>query len=691
MTKRNLLLEIGLEEMPARFITDSMNQLASKVENWLKTNNIGFEAIQLYSTPRRLALLVLDVDDRQEDSEEEAKVPAKKIALAEDGEWSKAAIGFTRGQGLTVEDIYFKEINGVEYAHVKKFIKGKETFELLVELKAIISGLTFPKNMRWADLELRYVRPIKWLVAMFGNDIIPFEIAGVQTGSVTRGYRFLSEGEIQLSNPQEYEEALLGQYVVADAQKRKDAITSQLERIEEENGWVIPVDEDLLEEVNNLVEYPTALYGRFEEEFLDIPSEVLITSMKEHQRYFPVKSTRGELLPHFVTVRNGDHVHIEKVARGNEKVLRARLADAAFFYKEDQRMQIDAALEKLKNVVYHEEIGTIAEKSERVRKLVGLVGERLEFSQDVINFADRAAQISKFDLVSQMVYEFPELQGIMGEKYALQKGESPEVAVAINEHYMPRNADDSIPESQAGASVAIADKLDTIVAFFSLGIIPSGSQDPYALRRQATGIVQTLIEKKWNISLENLVDLSLNLVSEAGITKRTDEEVYHDLVQFFKLRVKHLLQERGIRYDLIDAVLGGEIGIVSRLIEKAEALQSASSGEGFKESMEALSRVLNIASKKDVQGDIDPERFENEYEQRLYKKYLELGKKAEDGMDATSYYNLLVDIKPEINDYFEHTMVMSDKQDVRENRLNQMAALAALIMKLAKVNDIVVK
>jgi glycyl-tRNA synthetase beta chain len=691
MTKRNLLLEIGLEEMPARFITDSINQLASKVENWLKTNNIVFEDIKLYSTPRRLALLVLNVDERQEDSEEEAKGPAKKIALAEDGEWSKAAIGFTRGQGLTVEDIYFKEINGVEYAHVKKFIKGQDTFDLLVELKAIISGLTFPKNMRWADLELRYVRPIKWLVAMFGNDIIPFDIAGVKTGNVTRGHRFLGEGEIQLSHPQEYEEALLGQYVVADAQKRKDAITSQLEKIEDENSWVIPVDEDLLEEVNNLVEYPTALYGRFEEEFLEIPSEVLITSMKEHQRYFPVKSRSGELLPHFVTVRNGDHLHIEKVARGNEKVLRARLADAAFFYKEDQRMQIDAALEKLKNVVYHEDIGTIAEKSERVRKLVGLVAEGLEFTPEVIKSADRAAEISKFDLVSQMVYEFPELQGIMGEKYALQKGESPEVAAAINEHYMPRNADDSIPGSPAGALVAIADKLDTIVAFFSLGIIPSGSQDPYALRRQAAGIVQTLIEKKWNISLEKLVGLSLNLVSEAGITKRADEEVYHDLIQFFKLRVKHLLQERGIRYDLIDAVLGGEIGIVSGLVEKAEALQTASSHEGFKESMEALSRVLNIASKKDVLGDIDPERFENEYEQRLYEKYLELGKKAEDGLDAASYYQHLVDIKPEINNYFEHTMVMSDNHDVRENRLNQMAALAALIMKLAKVNDIVVK
>lgn len=690
MTKRNLLLEIGLEEMPARFITDSINQLASKVENWLTNNNIGFESINLYSTPRRLAVVVMNVDERQEDSVEEAKGPARKIALSETGEWSKAAMGFTRGQGMTVEDIFFKEINGVEYAHVSKFIKGQETSALLVELQAIITSMSFPKNMRWADLDMRYVRPIKWLVAMFGSDVIPFEIAGVQTGKVTRGHRFLGEDEVTISSPEEYEETLLGQFVVADAQKRKDAILSQLEKIEEENSWTIPVDEDLLEEVNNLVEYPTALYGRFEEEFLEIPSEVLITSMKEHQRYFPV-TEGGKLLPHFVTVRNGDHLHIEKVARGNEKVLRARLADAAFFYKEDQKLQIETALDKLKTIVYHEEIGTIAEKAERVRKLVNLVADRLGLAPEVIKAADRAAQISKFDLVSQMVYEFPELQGIMGEKYALQKGESPEVAAAINEHYMPRNAEDSVPGTPAGAIVAIADKLDTIVSFFALGIIPSGSQDPYALRRQATGIVQTLIEKRWPVSVENLVGLSLNLISESGIAKRSEEEVYHELIQFFKLRVKHLLQERGIRYDIIDAVLGGEIGTVSELVEKADALQSASSDEGFKESMEALSRVLNIASKKEVLGDINPELFENEHEQNLYDKYLELGRKMENSVDAAVYYQLLVSLKPEINQYFDNTMVMSDKLDIKENRLNQMAALAVLIMKLAKVNDIVVK
>ncbi|HAQ08622.1 MAG TPA: glycine--tRNA ligase subunit beta, partial [Bacillus bacterium] len=529
MTKRNLLLEIGLEEMPARFITDSISQLASKVETWLSKHHIGFDRINIYSTPRRLAVLVLDVDERQEDSVEEAKGPAKKIAITDTGEWSKAAMGFTRGQGMSVDDIFFKEINGVEYAHVSKFIKGQETSGLLEELQGIVTSLTFPKNMHWADLEMRYIRPIKWLVALFGSEVIPFEIAGVKSGNVTRGHRFLGE-EAEISSPEDYEEILLGQYVVADAKNRKQAIISQLERIEEENSWVIPIDEDLLEEVNNLVEYPTALYGRFEDEFLEIPSEVLITSMKEHQRYFPVKSKEGQLLPHFVTVRNGDHLHIEKVARGNEKVLRARLADASFFYKEDQKLQIETALNKLKSIVYHEEIGTIAEKSERVRELVNLLADRLEISAESKRAADRAAQISKFDLVSQMVYEFPELQGIMGEKYALLKGEAPEVAAAVNEHYMPRNAEDTVPQSLPGALVAVSDKIDTITSFFALGIIPSGSQDPYALRRQAAGIVQTLIEKRWAISLENLVGLSLNLICESGIAKRTNEEVYHDLI-----------------------------------------------------------------------------------------------------------------------------------------------------------------
>jgi glycyl-tRNA synthetase beta chain len=690
MSKRNLLLEIGLEEMPARFINDSINQLASKIQAWFDGKKIEYSELKMYSTPRRLAVLVKGVAESQEDSHEEAKGPAKKIALAEDGTWSKAAQGFTRGQGMTVEDIYFKEINGVEYAHVKKFIEGQDTANLLPEMKSIITGLTFPKNMRWANEELRYVRPIKWLIAMFGNDVVPFSITGVETGNQTRGHRFLGT-EFVLGSPEHYEEELLNQYVIVDADKRKKAIQTQLENIEQENEWVIPVDEELLDEVTNLVEYPTALYGRFEEEFLEIPEEVLITSMKEHQRYFPVKSKNGELLPFFVTVRNGDHQHLEKVSRGNEKVLRARLADAAFFYKEDQKLAIQDALAKLNNIVYHEEIGTVAEKATRVRKLAKLISERLELDKETQTTVDRTAEINKFDLVTQMVYEFPELQGIMGEKYALQKGETKAVAKAINEHYMPRNAEDGTAESDAGAVVALAEKLDTICSFFAIGVIPSGSQDPYALRRQATGIVQTLVNKKWTLSLELLVGLSLNLVKEEGILKRTSEEIYHDLSNFFGLRVKHLLQEQNIRYDLIDAILGSGLRDIPGLLDKASVLQKKKDEEGFKESIEALSRVLNIASKAEVIGDIHEDLFENEQEKLLYGKFLDAAKQEEVGVSAEEFYQLLVSLKTDINNYFDHTMVMADRPEVRDNRLNQMAMLATLIRKFAKVNDINVK
>ncbi|MGD6841300.1 glycine--tRNA ligase subunit beta [Bacillus infantis] len=690
MAKRDLLLEIGLEEMPARFVTDSMNQLASKVEKWLEEKKVPHGGISAFSTPRRLAVLVKDVSETQEDIHEEAKGPARKIAQNDAGEWSKAAIGFSRGQGMGVDDIYFKEINGIEYAHVNKFIKGAETASILPELKDIAESLTFPKNMRWADRDMRYVRPIKWITALFGQDVIPFEIAGVPASNWTLGHRFLGE-KIEITEPAEYEKSMLGQFVLVNAEERKNGIRSQIERLAEENNWVIPVDEALLEEVTNLVEYPTALFGKFEEEFLEIPEEVLITSMKEHQRYFPVKSAEGKLLPYFVTVRNGDHNHLEQVAKGNEKVLRARLADAAFFYGEDQKMDIESALQKLGSIVYHEDIGTLAEKVERVRKLANGLAESLSLNSEEKKNVDRAAEISKFDLVSQMVYEFPELQGFMGEKYALQKGEDAAVAKAINEHYMPRNAEDSAPESNEGAVLAVAEKLDTISSFFAIGMIPSGSQDPYALRRQAAGIVQILAVKEWKLELEEVINKSLALVKQSGVGKKEEEQVYEELLSFFKLRIKHTLQERSIRYDIIDAVLSGQIGSMASLIKRAEVLNAHKGEDGFKESMEALSRVLNIASKAENPAAVDQGLFENKEEAELYSRFLEVSAVIGKGVEAEEYYRLLVSMRPEISAYFENTMVMADNTALKENRLSMMAEIATLIQAFAKVNEIVVK
>ncbi|WP_391560220.1 glycine--tRNA ligase subunit beta [Robertmurraya sp.] len=691
MNKQDLLLEIGLEEMPARFVTGSIEQLTSKIENWLKEKKISFDSITHFSTPRRLAVIAYGVSTSQEDVEEEAKGPAKKIAVDHEGNWSKAAVGFTRGQGMSVEDIYFKEINGVEYAHVRKFTKGQATKEILPEIEHIITGLTFPKNMRWANETLKYIRPIKWLLAIYGTEIIPFKITNVSASNRTNGHRFLGK-EVEIGTPEEYVTKLLGEFVIANAEERKDAILSQISKLEEEQGWTIPVDEELLEEVTNLVEYPTALFGRFEEEFLELPEEVLITSMKEHQRYFPVKKKDGTLLPFFVTVRNGDHMHLETVAKGNEKVLRARLSDAAFFYREDQKMNIPDALAKLASIVYHEEIGTLSEKVARVRSLTNQLAELLTFNDEDKKTADRAAEISKFDLVTHMVYEFPELQGFMGEKYAKQKGESEAVAVAINEHYMPRNADDSTPKSNSGALLALAEKLDTIVSFFAIGNIPSGSQDPYALRRQASGIVQILINKEWNVSLTDLLRLSILSIKEKGIGEKGEEELLLELVAFFKLRLKHYLQEQSIRYDIIDAVLEKNITALPTLVKKAFVLQTKKDGSGFKETVEALSRVLTISNKAVDNAEIKESLFENEYETALYNQYrgVKLGLESNEASEE-EFFDKLASLQGAINDFFDHTMVMAEDQALKNNRLALMSQLAELIISFANVKEIVTK
>ncbi|MGC8228514.1 glycine--tRNA ligase subunit beta [Pseudobacillus badius] len=690
MNKRDMLLEVGLEEMPARFVTESMNQLGKKVEEFLQEQKVSFEGVKLYSTPRRLAVLVEGAAEAQEDIEEEAKGPAKKIALQEDGSWSKAAIGFTRGQGMTVDDIYFKEINGVEYVHVNKFIKGQPTVDLLPKLREIVIGLHFGKNMRWADNDLRYIRPIKWMVALFGSEVIPFQITNVSTGRTTKGHRFLGDS-VTVEMPGDYEELLKNQFVIADPAERKKSIRQQLAQLETENKWVIPVDEDLLEEVTNLVEYPTALSGSFNSNFLELPEEVLITSMKEHQRYFPVKDKEGTLLPHFVTVRNGDSRSLDTVARGNEKVLRARLADADFFYKEDQSKEIDFFLNKLQAIVYHEKIGTLAEKVSRIRRLAAKLGELTGTAKEEKEKIDRAAEICKFDLVTQMVYEFPELQGIMGEKYARQKGEDAEVARAVNEHYEPRHAGDKAPETFTGAIVSLADKLDTIVSCFAVDIIPTGSQDPYALRRQAAGIVLILEEKKWDVSLETVLQAAIDVVKADQVGEKETEALLEELVAFFKLRIKHSLQERDVRYDLIDAVLAEQIGSLPSLFAKAAVLMAHKEEAGFKEATEALSRVVNIAKKASAAGAVKEQLFENEEEKALYKEFVHVQQGLEAAETAEQQFALLSSLKQPIEQYFDHTMVMAEEAAVRENRLNQMRELSVLILNFADFNKILVK
>lgn len=687
MSKRDLLLEIGLEEMPARFVAQAAAQLQEKVEKWLAAERLPYEQIVAYETPRRFAVLINGLAEKQPDRNEEAKGPAKKIAVDEAGNWSKAAQGFARSNGVEVDQLYFKEVNGVEYVHARKSEAGKETTALLPQLGDVIAGMNFPKNMRWGAYDLKYVRPIRWLVALYGNDLVDLDITGVKSGRVTRGHRFLGT-EVELSHPGEYVSKLAEQYVMVNPQERRAAIIEQIRRMEQEKGWTIPMDEGLLDEVVHLVEYPTALYGTFEPEFLSIPREVLVTSMREHQRYFPVENAEGELLNHFVTVRNGDSRALDNVAKGNEKVLRARLSDARFFYEEDQKLSIDSCLKRLETIVFHEELGTIGDKVRRVRKTAAQIAAMLNVSAAQTEQADRIAEIAKFDLVTNMVGEFPELQGIMGADYAKKAKESDVVAQGVFEHYLPRFAGDQLPASVPGAIVSLADKLDTIAGTFSIGIVPTGSADPYGLRRMAAGIVTILNERGWALPLDRLWDAALQAYAEQGVAKRPVDEVKQDLVDFFALRLKNLLQENSIRYDVIDAVLSADAMVVPAVLAKAKALMAAVADEEFKLVVEQFNRVHNLAQKAEADH-VDEALFAEAVERELYKAYLAVQQETANLADEDKRLTVLATLRGPIRSFFDQVMVMAEDTSVRNNRLGLLLRLSRLIFGYADFSKLV--
>lgn len=683
---RDLLLEIGLEELPAQYVLRSEQQLAERVTTFLNDARVNFGTVDVYSTPRRLAVLVKDVEETQQDLTETLRGPAKKIAQDAEGNWSKAAAGFARGRCLSVEDLYFAEEKGVEYVFADRHEAGQATMSLLSGLEHVVRGMTFPKNMKWGTSSLRYMRPIRWMIALFGTERIDFEIEGVKTGNVTRGHRFLSTGDVTIASPDAYVSTLEQAYVIASYEARKDQITAQIEALASEQGWTVPLDASLLEEVTNLVEWPTALFGEYDASYLELPEEVLITTMKEHQRYFPVY-VGDTLKQYFVTVRNGNAEHLENVARGNEKVIRARLADAVFFYEEDKKTKLDDQLPRLDRIVFHEKLGTTGDKVRRVERLAETLAPL--FKADETKVA-RAAHIHKFDLVSQMVYEFTELQGIMGEKYALMQGEDREVAAAIREHYMPRFAGDASPTTATGATLALADKLDSIAAFFGIGMIPSGSQDPFALRRQAQGVVQILGDWDVDMTIDEILSQVVDSQLEAGLYDADKEQVKAQLKDFFMLRLKYRLQERQVRYDVIDAILTTGLS-VTRLDARAEAVQQFVSRDEAKPLIEQLTRVGNIA-KKGEHGPIDVSLFENDEERMLHDAAETTVHQLNDAVEAGDYERALTALRileQPISAYFENTMVMSDVEAVRLNRLHEMKRLASAIERVADFNALV--
>lgn len=676
----DVIFEIGLEELPARFIDNAEKELHDKTSKWLKKERITFEEIETFSTPRRLAILIKGIRDTQETVTEKVRGPQIKIAKDEKGNWTKAAIGFTKGQGKTTDDIYIEEIKGVSYICVEKRMEGKKTIEVLPDFEKIVADINFPQTMRWGNQSYRFARPIRWLVALMDGEVIPFEIAGVKTANRTFGHRFLGK-EIMITQPREYEQVLAENYVIARADKRELLIKEQIRKLEDETDFHIEINPSLLQEVRNLVEFPTVFYGRFEEEYLALPEEVLVTSMQEHQRYFPVMTKdQQKLLPYFISVRNGDSEQIENVVRGNEKVLRARLADAAFFYDEDKKYSVDYYQEKLKSVVFQEKIGTIYEKTENVKQITAEICSLIKCNNETTSHAIRAAEICKFDLMTNMVNEFPELQGTIGEKYASHFGENTAVATAVREHYLPLQANGKLPETEVGAIVSVADKLDTIVGSISVGLTPTGSQDPYGLRRQTIGVLRILLEQQWDVTVEQLV----NIAKKSYHSTQYEEQ----LQEFFTNRAAYLLHEQGIEQDVVRAVLDEEIGVFTYTLQKANLLSQKRNDPAFKEAQEAFVRMINVTQKYDGKTQVDPIKFQTDSEKKLYEQYEIIQaafQKYEQAYEAELTLLELEKLTKYIHAFFEYNMVMDEDENVRKNRLALVSQIATLIQRYANM------
>ena len=688
MTK-DYLFEIGTEEMPAHVVSRSVKQLAERTEKFLKENGLKFKNVKTFSTPRRLTILVEELAEKQDDIDEIKKGPAKKIALDKDKNWTKAAEGFARGQGMSTDDIYFEELKGTEYAYVHVQKEGKKAADILLGMSDIIKAMTFPTKMRWDSHDFEFVRPIHWLVSLFGSDVIPVKILDITAGRKTEGHRFLGDSVV-LANTADYEDALKDQFVIVDAKKRKEMIVDQMNQLVKENNWQIKMDQNLLEEVTNLVEYPTVFAGSFDKKYLEMPQEVLITSMKDNQRYFEVYDQDSHLINHFISVRNGNKDYLENVVSGNEKVLVARLDDAQFFYDEDRKYPLSHFVNKLRNVSFHDKIGSMAEKTVRVRIIGDLLAKRWKLDEQTIKDFDRASELYKFDLVTQMVGEFAELQGIMGMHYAKLAGEKDDVAVAIKEHYMPTTSEGELPETTVGSLLSVADKLDTIITFFAVGMIPSSSNDPYALRRYAYGIVRILLKQKWSLPFKEVLPeivSALDGKTPAKLPKTAEQD--EEIAAFIRDRIKQYLQKNNFKYDIIDAVLASSQQDPIQILAAANVLQLHHDDDNFKPVVESLIRIKNILKKAKYKGKnaVNPDLFANESEQELYAGVNAL----KDISNLTDLYDGFVKLQPVIDRYFETNMILDKNEEIKNNRLNQLSAVAELADNLGDLSKLVIK
>jgi glycyl-tRNA synthetase beta chain len=683
-----LLFEIGTEEIPAGFLSKAVGDMEDIIRKSLTEKRIPFAGIKCMATPRRLILHIAEVAPKQEDQTIEKMGPAKKAAFDENGNPTKAAIGFARGQGLEISQLETITTEKGEYLGARKAIAGQPTANLLPEiLTSFLLAIPFRKSMRWANYDLRFARPIHWLLALYDGNVVPLIIEDIASGNTSCGHRFMSPDAFTVSGFDDYLNKARQNYVIADPAERKKLILEEAQKAATEVGGKILYTEDLLDTISFIVEYPVIVRGSFDQDYLKIPKEVLTTTMISHQKYFPVINDEGKLLPYFIAVSNTKVRDLSVVARGNERVLRARLADASFFFEEDRKVPLETRVESLNKVVFHTLLGTSHQKVLRFRKLAVKIAQKVKPA--VKKNVDRAALLAKADLESLMVGEFSELQGIMGREYALLAGENPVIASAIYEHYLPIVAGGELPQTDEGAIVGIADKIDTIVGFFGVGLPPTGTADPYALRRQSLGVINIILDKRYPLTLDLLIDESIALFK--GTLKKPANEIKKDVLEFFNGRLQNQLISQGFAYDTVDAVLAEGINDVVLALEKIKALQTFRQNPEFEPISIAFKRVDNIL--KDFHnGQVDVNLLSNDAEINLFSSFENIKTRVEKGI-AENNFNFalgeLATLRPPVDAFFDGVMVMDKDENIRINRLSLLAEISALFHKIADFSKIV--
>jgi glycyl-tRNA synthetase beta chain len=690
---KTYLLEIGTEEIPARVVGDALLQLKNNCIKILNENQITYETIEVYSTPRRLSLIINGLNNNTENLVETVKGPSKKISYDKDGNPTKALLGFMRGQNVELSDTSIQDFNGEEYVYAKVVKQEKAIEEVLnKEMITLIKSINFPKSMKWGGKNLKFARPIRWIVSLLDSEVVHFNLEGIESSNITKGHRFLGSQHILIEDVTDYKNLLRENFVILDGEERKEIIKYGSEKLAKEKGGNLHIDNELLDEVTNILEYPTPMIGRIKVEYLKLPPAIIITPMKEHLRFFPVFDDKNRLLPYFISIRNGNDEYTDIVIKGNEKVLGARLEDAKFFYEDDISKPLEDYVEKLKTITFQERLGSLYDKTNRIVKLSEKIGEYLEVGEETSKNIGRAGFLSKADLVTKIVSEFTELQGKMGKEYALISGENEIVSLAICEQYLPRFSGDELPSTTAGAILSIGDKLDSIAGLFAIGIQPTGSQDPFALRRAALGIINIILDKKLNLSLKELIDFALYIyVEENGLAFDYDK-VKNEIMDFFVGRIRNMFSDLKIRYDIIDAVLSAESDDIYDMKIRANKLNEWLGKEDLHGILETFNRVSTLA--RDFNSTEVKRDLLSEDEIELYDSYNNIELKVLGLIEKKEYdkaLDLLSTLSDPISDYFEKVMVMVEDEELKNNRLALLRKIYNTMMMVGDLSKIISK